>query len=179
MGGTIDVSSQPGAGSTFVVELDGASAPSAQRDQQSSAPQERLSTRPRRPKVLYIEDNVSNLKLVERVLERHGTVELIAAMQGSLGLELAREHRPDLIILDLHLPDMNGEDVLKRLKAEPEIQEVPVMILTADASKGLAQRLARLGSCEFLSKPLDVPRFLKVVAAYIDSAGSGDASCAG
>ena len=130
----------------------------------------------RRPKILYIEDNVSNLKLVERVLERHGTVELIAAMQGSLGLELAREHRPDLIILDRQLPDMSGEDVLKRLKAEPETQEVPVMILTADASKGLAERLARLGSCEFLSKPLDVPRFLKVVAAYIDRATSSDAS---
>ena len=126
------------------------------------------------PRILYIEDNVSNLKLVERILERHATVEMIAAMQGSIGLALAREHHPDMVILDLHLPDMHGEEVLQRLKAEPETRDIPVIVLTADASRGLAQRLARIGSCEFLSKPLDVPRFLKVIAAYIDRAGRPD-----
>ena len=72
-----------------------------------------------RPKILYVEDNVSNLRLVERALERHATVEMIPAMQGSLGLTLAREHHPDIIILDLHLPDMGDEVVLTRLKADP------------------------------------------------------------
>ena len=169
MHGTIHATSAPGVGSVFVIELELIPRPDGQREAPdrngTPAPDETV----RLPRILYVEDNVSNLKLAERILERHATVELIPAMQGSIGLTLARQHRPDMIILDLHLPDMRGEDVLKRLKAEPETRDIPVVVLTADASRGLAERLARLGSCEFLSKPVDVPRFLKVIAAYIDS----------
>jgi signal transduction histidine kinase/CheY-like chemotaxis protein len=169
MGGTIEAVSATGEGSTFVVELAGIQPPAGEEPAgHQPQPGAAISAAPQLPKILYIEDNVSNLKLAERILERHATVELIAAMQGSIGLTLAREHRPDMIILDLHLPDMGGEEVLQRLKAEPETREIPVVVLTADASKGLAQRLARIGSCEFLSKPIDVPRFLKVIAAYIE-----------
>ncbi len=169
MGGTITASSTPGFGSTFAIELDSVPAPGteyahgvseARHEHPADAGQQ-----PRRSKILYVEDNVSNLRLVERVLERHASVEMIPAMQGSIGLALAREHHPDIIILDLHLPDINGEVVLTRLKADPSTQDIPVIILTADASKGLARRLAQIGASEFLSKPLDVSRFLKVLAA--------------
>ena len=170
MGGTISARSTPGIGSEFVIELAAVTRPETAQDQASGGQLDQPAPAVARvPRVLYIEDNVSNLKLTDRILARHATVELIAAMQGSIGLVLARQHRPDMIILDLHLPDMPGEDVLKRLKAEPETRDIPVIVLTADASRGLAERLARLGSCEFLSKPIDVPRFLRIVAAYIDS----------
>ena len=102
-------------------------------------------------------------------MERHATVEMIPATQSSVGLAPAREHRPDVIIL--HLRDIDGEVVLARLKADSAIGDIRVIVLTADASKGLDRSLARLRSCEFLSKRLDVPRLLKVVAAHIDRAG--------
>ena len=89
-------------------------------------------------------------------------------MQGSIGLELAREHQPDLIILDLHLPDIGGEEVLKHLKASPDTQAIPVIMLTADASNNLSRRLRALGASEFFSKPLDVPRFLQVIGTHLD-----------
>ncbi len=89
-------------------------------------------------------------------------------MQGSIGLELAREHLPDLIILDLHLPDIRGEEVLKHLKASPDTQPIPVIMLTADPSNNLSERLRALGASEFFSKPLDVPRFLQVIATRLE-----------
>ncbi len=166
MGGTIEAHSTHGVRSVFVIELAGIARP--QPDEASQQPLGEHRGQASRPvRILYVEDNVSNVKLVERILDRYATVELIPAMQGSIGLELARRHHPDIIILDLHLPDIRGEDVLKRLKADPETRQIPVIVVTADASRGLAERLARLGSCEFLSKPVDVPRFLKVIAAYI------------
>jgi len=88
-------------------------------------------------------------------------------MQATIGLELARQHRPDLIVLDLHLPDMSGIEVLKRLKAEDTTREIPVVMLTADATKGQSDRAVRLGAADYLTKPLDVPRFLDVIATNL------------
>src|SRR5206468_6464866 len=73
----------------------------------------------RRGTVLYIEDNPSNLRLVERVLAEQAAIRFIPAMQGRFGLSLAREHRPDLILVDLHLPDISGEDVLREIRSDP------------------------------------------------------------
>ena len=114
--------------------------------------------------ILYIEDNLSNLTLVERIFERHVGAELIPAMQGTIGLELARQHRPDLIVLDLHLPDIPGAEVLKRLKTDPSTRDIPVIVLTADASERQSQHVKQLGAAAYLTKPLDVPRFLQMIA---------------
>jgi CheY-like chemotaxis protein len=84
-------------------------------------------------------------------------------MQGGLGLELAREHGPDMILLDLHLPDINGDEVLRRLRAEPETQGIPVVMLSADATPRQIERLLQAGANAYLTKPLDVKRFLQVV----------------
>jgi CheY-like chemotaxis protein len=110
--------------------------------------------------VLYIEDNLSNLQLVERVLSRRPGVRLISAMRPQLGLELAAEHDPDLILLDLHLPDMPGQEVLRRLRAEPRTATVPVVILSADARPNLVKELLAKGVRAFLTKPLDVKELL-------------------
>ena len=161
MGGTLEVATTLGQGSTFWVELPVAegrsSGPSASR---SSTP------RPTEPEpespltVLYIEDNLSNLQLVERVLSRRPGVRLISAMRPQLGLELAAEHDPDLILLDLHLPDMPGQEVLRRLQAEPRTAKVPVVILSADARPNLIKELLAQGVKAFMTKPLDVKELL-------------------
>ena len=84
---------------------------------------------------------MSNLKLVERIFAQRPDVEVVAALHGSLGLELAREHNPALILLDLHLPDIGGEQVLQRLRDDPVTASIPVVIVSADATSGQIQRL--------------------------------------
>jgi CheY-like chemotaxis protein len=110
-----------------------------------------------------VEDNLSNLKLVEQIFAGQPQVRLIPAMQGALGLELARLHRPDLILLDLHLPDMGGDTVLERLRADDATRDIPVVVVSADATKGQIRRLLDAGASDYLTKPLDVRRFLEVV----------------
>ena len=110
--------------------------------------------------VLYIEDNLSNLRLVERTIALRPGVKLIPAMQGRLGLALAQQHRPDLILLDLHLPDISGDQVLRALHEDPELSQTPVVVLSADATPGRVQRLLGAGARAYLTKPLDVRQFL-------------------
>ena len=117
--------------------------------------------------VLYIEDNVSNLRLVEQVLGRRPQTTLLSAMQGQLGLELAREHRPDLILLDLHLPEVPGDEVLRRLLEEPRTRGIPVVILSADATPGQMERLLAAGAQTYLTKPLDVRQLLALVDQHV------------
>jgi CheY-like chemotaxis protein/anti-sigma regulatory factor (Ser/Thr protein kinase) len=165
MNGTLDVESEPYIGSTFVVGLQKASAPAAAAvpldGNAELAPDGRGNGA--RATVLYVEDNLSNLRLVERLFEPHGGVTLIPAMEGKLGLELARQHHPDLILLDLHLPGIDGEAVLEQLKADPGLREIPVIVVSADATSSRVERVLASGAQAFLTKPLNVRRFLEVV----------------
>jgi CheY-like chemotaxis protein len=113
--------------------------------------------------VLYIEDNLSNLQLVEQVLRLRPAVRLIPAMRPQLGLDLAAEHDPGLLLLDLNLPDMSGQEVLRRLRAEPRTANVPVVIHSADARPSLIQELLDRGVRAFLPKPLDVRELLGLI----------------
>ena len=166
MGGTIEVDSTVGIGTTFTVELAPAQPTAAQHRPSSSDPDLAGPADPnaKRQLILYIEDNLSNLTLVQRILERQANVKLISAMQATIGLELARQHHPDLIVLDLHLPDMPGTEVLKRLKQQPPTREIPVIVLTADASGRQTERVKQLGATDYLTKPLDIPKFLQILA---------------
>jgi signal transduction histidine kinase len=166
MGGTIEVDSTQGVGTAVTIELAGDQRPVLEPGPEPpDAPPAAFGDGDGRPQVvLYIEDNLSNLTLVQRILERHADVELMPAMQATIGLELARQHLPDLIVLDLHLPDMPGAEVLKRLKADASTREIPVIVLTADASKGQQERVLALGAEDYLTKPLDVARFLHIIA---------------
>lgn len=89
-------------------------------------------------------------------------------MTGGLGLELARDHRPDVILLDQHLPDVSGEVVLQRLKADPELRLIPVVIVSAEATPGRVRRMLDRGASDYLTKPLDIPRFLHVLERLLD-----------
>ncbi|HEX8464434.1 MAG TPA: ATP-binding protein, partial [Abditibacterium sp.] len=133
MGGTLRVESQLGFGSTFAIELPMADDPQHLLDNTTTAAQpvpaaEQTSPQRRNP-VLVIEDNLSNLRLMEVILERRPQVDLLAAMQGSVGLDLARQHEPDIILLDLNLPDMSGKDVLARLQESDSTRHIPVVII--------------------------------------------------
>jgi PAS domain S-box-containing protein len=163
MGGTLDVTSQVGVGSTFAVELPLTADPADVLKVPGTLPTVQAERREGRIVVLYIEDNLSNLRLVERVLGRRPQTTLLSAMQGQLGLDLAREHRPDLILLDLHLPDIPGDEVLRRLLEEPRTRQIPVVILSADATPGQMERLLAAGVQAYLTKPLDVRQLLTLV----------------
>jgi PAS domain S-box-containing protein len=171
MGGSISVDSTSDQGTTFAVELEAADSPHAAGvagADEVAVPKVGGRLGAAEHLILYIEDNLSNLALLERILDQHTTMEMVSAMQGQLGLDLARQHRPDLIVLDLHLPDMNGEDVLRRLKSEEATRAIPVVVLSADASTHQAGRLLSQGADEYLTKPLDVAHFVSVLDAYFE-----------
>ncbi|HKL78665.1 MAG TPA: response regulator, partial [Gammaproteobacteria bacterium] len=106
--------------------------------------------------VLYVEDNPANLRLVSRALDRQHHLRMLTAHTPSLGLELAQAHRPDLILLDLNLPKMDGYQVLEQLKGEPGLAEVPVIAVTAYAMPKDRERALAAGFFEHLAKPLDL-----------------------
>jgi signal transduction histidine kinase/ActR/RegA family two-component response regulator len=168
MGGTLTATSTVGEGTTFTVELLPAEAPSAPDDEPTLATI-RGAHADTRGSVLYIEDNVSNVRLLERILARRPGVTLLSAMQGRRGVELARAHRPGLIILDLHLPDASGTEILTQLRADPETRSIPVVILSADATPRRMAALYEQGARAYLTKPLDV----RLVLACIDDTLGG------
>jgi len=163
MGGRIGVRSRRGIGTTFWVELE--IARPAVVDAADAAAEGLLATRqyPTELRVLYVEDVVANVRLVEEIFARRPSIRLIPAMQGQLGIELARDHRPHLIFLDLHLQDMTGADVLAALRRDAATRSIPVVILTADATRRELEKLQRLGARSYESKPIGMRRLLEIV----------------
>lgn len=164
MGGTLEVESTVGRGSTFWVEFALVEGPVErfERMGESGGAGPHVDEEAR-PTVLHIEDNLANVTLVERVLAQRPDVTLIPAMQGRLGLELARQHRPLLILLDLNLADMPGDEVLQQLRSDPATANIPVVMVSADAMPRQVQRLLSSGATAYLTKPIDVRALLKLV----------------
>jgi PAS domain S-box-containing protein len=146
-----------GEGSTFWIELPTAFPPEPVPTGHDAP------AAPTTRKLLYIEDQDLNLRLVERILSHRPGCQLIPAMQGRLALDLAREHQPDVILLDLNLPDMNGEEVLRRLKADPSVAHIPVVMISADALGDRINTLLELGARGYLTKPYKLQEFLAVL----------------
>lgn len=117
--------------------------------------------------VVYVEDNMTNLRLVERIFDRRPDLKLMTATRGLTGLEMARDHQPAVILLDVHLPDVNGDEVLIRLRDDPLTRTIPVVMLSADASERQIQRLLNYGAAAYLTKPLDVLNLLETVDKFI------------
>jgi PAS domain S-box-containing protein len=162
MGGKLGVESVQGQGSTFWVEFPLVRAPTATQGEDSRAALVHQGTQGEHS-VLYIEDNLANLHLVEQILQHRPGITLMSAMQGTIGLELARQHHPDIVLLDLHLPDMGGDEALKQLRNAPETEDIEVVVVSADATEGQKRRLLEAGASDYLTKPLDVNRFIDVV----------------
>lgn len=162
MGGTITVESVEGQGSTFWVELPGAKrvvddvpGPAA-----ADAPPEEDHEA---PIVLYIEDNLANIRLVERIVAKRPQLRLLPALTGSRGLQKAQAYLPELILLDLMLPDISGEEVLQQLKRCSSTTDIPVAVLSADAHPEQIGRFLALGASTYLTKPLSVNQLLMLL----------------
>jgi CheY-like chemotaxis protein len=176
MGGRIGVESRPGAGSTFWVDLARADPPAAAEAPEERAATVALATPPDKPqRVLYIEDNLENLRLVESLLKRWKEVTLIPAMQGQVGLDLAAD-QADLIVLDVHLPDLTGEEVLRQLKANPSTRGIPVIVASADTTPEQATRMMDAGALHYFTKPLDVRQFLATLSQILGGAAGPPAT---
>lgn len=177
MGGAIGVESAVGLGSKFFVELGMTEDPAIVLDTEDAAIALRPNGSPRshRGALLYIEDNASNLKLVEQILSHCPDVKLLSAMQGNMGLDLAELHLPDWILLDVHLPDIPGSEVLRRLQLNPRTRHIPVTVLSADATAGQISRLMEAGARDYLTKPLDVRKLLNLLEATLRNGDFADA----
>lgn len=169
MGGTIGATSELGQGSTFWVDLAVTKAPGAETDQQRPEPPLVLRGDMPAVTVLYIEDNLSNFRLVEAIFSRWPNISLLVAMQGQLGLDMAAAHQPDLILLDQHLPDITGQIVLRRLGENPRTAAIPVMVISADANPARQEMLLSMGARAYLTKPLDVVQFLATIDTILQS----------
>jgi signal transduction histidine kinase/ActR/RegA family two-component response regulator len=169
MGGTLDVESTPGRGSTFWVEFPVVDSPlkileeAGQRHAEQGGP---LT-------ILHIEDNLANVELVERVLAQRPEVTVVAAMQGRMGVDLARRHHPVLVLLDLNLVDLPGIEVLQILRDDPATADIPVAIVSADAMPRQVQRLLSSGAVDYLTKPIDIHRLLELVDDAVARAKAG------
>jgi signal transduction histidine kinase/CheY-like chemotaxis protein len=167
MGGTLTVTSAPGQGSTFTVELARGEpvAVAAADAEESELLAERTYDGER--SLLYIEDTVANIRLVEEILSSRPSVRVLPAGMGTLGVELAAEHRPDLVLLDLHLPDIGGDEVIARLRGDERTKDIPVVVLSADATDLTPGPLLEAGAQAYLTKPIGVRELLEVVDSYV------------
>ncbi len=163
MGGTLGVHSELDRGSTFWIDLKRADAPAVV--EAPAAPGRRApdSDTGVIGTVLYIEDNVSNQRLMERLLARRPGVTLVTVATGQAGLDRARSAAPSIILLDLHLPDLDGNEVLRRLREDPGTRAIPVVVLSADAAPSRSTRLIAAGATAFLTKPLNIGEILELL----------------
>ncbi len=119
-------------------------------------------------KVLIVEDNELNMKLFTDLLEAQG-YEVVQTRNGLSALDLAREHRPDLIIMDIQLPEVSGIDVTKWLKEDEELRHIPVVAVTAFAMKGDEEKIRASGCEGYISKPISVTGFLDTIGGFLDN----------
>jgi PAS domain S-box-containing protein len=169
MGGSVEVNSLPGTGTTFVVTLSEARGP--RHGAADLAVPERpasLLTDGAPATVLYVEDNLANFHLVERIFRSRPHISLLAAMQGRIALDMARHARPRLILLDQYLPDMTGAEVLDILRSDPQTATIPVVVVSADVRPASIRQSQDAGATAYVAKPLDIREFLAVVDDILD-----------
>jgi len=117
--------------------------------------------------ILIVEDNDLNMKLFNDLLQANG-YNTVQTKSGMEALQLTREHRPDLILMDIQLPEISGLEVTKRLKADDELKHIPIVAVTAFAMKGDEEKILE-GGCEgYIAKPISVPSFLETIAKFIN-----------
>jgi len=163
MGGTIGVESTVGVGSTFWFELPAISKPTLADDDEhaTAATQPHAKARRTSPHtLLYVEDNPANLKLVEKILLRHPDLRLLSAVNGTSGIATARGNKPDVILMDINLPDIDGFEALRILRADPITAHIPVIAISANAMPRDIERGLKSGFIRYLTKPIKVKEFM-------------------
>ncbi len=179
MHGEIGVASRPNEGSRFWFTLPGVDLPArAIPDPPAASPV------PQPPAdsghshiILYVEDNPSNLKLLQKMLANRSDLELLTAINGTLGLQVASQQQPELILLDLNLPDMDGFEILRRLRNDAVTRHIPVVAVTANALPGDIERGIKAGFADYLTKPIEMICFLTTIDRIVRQSNSIDLTC--
>ena len=165
MGGTLQARSVAGKGSTFTLRL-----PAATQAQAPEVPQPADATAPyRQRRVHYVEDNLTNVEVMRGILLQRPQVQLDVSSSGLDALQNIRSRRPDLILLDMHLPDINGLELLRHLKDDPELTLIPVVVVSADATPAKLTEALTPGASNYVTKPVDVSRFLALLDDTLES----------
>jgi hypothetical protein len=170
MGGIVGVDSTPGVGSNFWVKLPLAEAAATSREIAGSTTgiETHAATGEQRREVLCIEDTPANLRLIEGIFARRPDVRLLTAVAPGLGLELARSHRPALILLDINLPDMDGYEVMQSLRENEATRSIPVVAISANAMPKDLERGRAAGFVDYVTKPFDLVHLLRVVDRHLE-----------
>ncbi|MES3023744.1 MAG: ATP-binding protein [Pseudomonadota bacterium] len=172
MGGGIGAASSSGTGSTFWIELQGTDPLPSVLAAGALLPFEAQPASQASHVLLYVEDNPANLKLVQEIIGFRSDLRLLMAPDAHLGIEMARVHLPDLILMDINLPGMSGTEALKQLRADPRTAHIPVIALTANAMPRDVERGLANGFFRYLTKPIDIDQFGEAIdstLALVDS----------
>ena len=121
--------------------------------------------------LLYVEDNPANLKLVEQIIARHPDIRLLTAVNGNSGIEIARASLPEVILMDINLPDINGVEVLKILRKDPVTAHIPVIAVSANAMPRDIERGLKAGFFRYITKPIKVNEFMEALDVALEFAG--------
>jgi PAS domain S-box-containing protein len=177
MGGTIGVNSTVGVGSEFWLELSLTAAPELVIEELEHA----TLARPQAPDgtplrtVLYVEDNPANLNLIEQLVERRPDLRMLSAADGNLGIEFARTYLPEVILMDINLPGINGLDAMKILRADPLTAHIPIIALSANAVPNDIEKALRAGFFDYLTKPIKVNLFMSTLDKALKLSQAGRA----
>jgi CheY-like chemotaxis protein len=176
MGGNLGVKSTEGEGSTFWVDMPLARYTNQARlnelsneSANESASDNHIPEIKDKQMVLYIEDNPANLKVVEALFQYHSNLYLLTASNGRSGIEQARQYQPNVILLDIHLPDINGFNVLSLLREDDRTRNIPVVALSADAMPLDIERGMKAGFTDYLTKPIKLDLLMQTLDKVLES----------
>jgi CheY-like chemotaxis protein len=174
MEGSIGVESTVGVGSVFWFELNAIGAPHLAAGNADVMATVRQQVRPgaQAHTLLYVEDNPANLKLVEQIIARHPELHLLTAIDGDLGVALARKSRPDVILMDINLPGISGFQALKLLRDDPLTAHIPVVAISANAMPDDIKKGLAAGFFRYLTKPIDVAQFMVALNLALEFAAT-------
>ena len=172
MGGNIGVESTVGVGSVFWFELNAAAAPALGSERGKSAPVVHAQVQPGAPPrtLLYVEDNPANLQLVEQLIARRSDIRLLSARDGTLGIQMARSNRPDVILMDINLPGISGIEALKILREDPATALIPVVALSANAMPRDIEKGLLSGFFRYVTKPIKIAEFMQTLDLALEFA---------
>jgi PAS domain S-box-containing protein len=166
MGGTLDFETKEGVGSVFSFCLKAVGSES-DKNESMQMKQSNIEKQSAGKKIIYIEDNPANLRLVEKIIRKLDGVVLVTAVEPESGIALVKDHMPDLILLDINLPGMSGYDVIKEIRGNSETSLIPVIAVSANAMESDIAHSREVGFDDYITKPLNIPKFCEIVGRYI------------